>query len=149
MNNQPGNVNEPSEPKSWSDERRERRQALRDARGNQPGAGTIVAGLLLILLGVVYLLQNVVDLAIPIQNWGALFLLIPVFILFERAIRFYRAAGNRLTSGAWGAGFFGMILIVITAVLLFELDTEIWGPTIIILAGIGILAGAMVKSHNT
>jgi hypothetical protein len=122
MNNQPENVNQPNEPQSWREERMERRQARREALGNQPGIGTVIAGLVLIL--------------------------IPVIILFDRALRFYRTAGNRLTSQAWGAGFFGIVLLVLTAVILFELDSEIWGPTIIILVGIGILAGAMLKSHK-
>jgi hypothetical protein len=148
MNNQPENVNQPNEPQSWREERMERRQARREALGNQPGIGTVIAGLVLILLGVVYLLQNTNNLSIPIKNWGALFILIPVIILFDRALRFYRTAGNRLTSQAWGAGFFGIVLLVLTAVILFELDSEIWGPTIIILVGIGILAGAMLKSHK-
>jgi hypothetical protein len=148
MNNQPESVNKPSDPISWREERIERRQARREARGSQPGAGTVVAGLLLVLLGVVYLLQNVINLSVPIKNWGALFILIPVFILFDRAFRFYRNAGNRLTSTVWGAGFFGMILLVFTGVILFELNSEIWGPTIIILVGIGILAGAMIKTRD-
>jgi cation transport ATPase len=148
MNNQPESVNEPSEPRSWREERFERRQARREALGNQPAIGTVVAGLILVLLGVVYLLQNVVNLSIPIKNWGALFILIPVLILFDRAYRFYRNAGNRLTSAVWGAGFFGIVLLVLTGVILFELNSEIWGPTIIILAGMGILAGAMIKTRD-
>jgi hypothetical protein len=148
MNNQPESVNEPSEPRSWREERFERRQARREALGNQPAIGTVVAGLILVLLGVVYVRQNVVNLSIPIKNWGALFILIPVLILFDRAYRFYRNAGNRLTSAVWGAGFFGIVLLVLTGVILFELNSEIWGPTIIILAGMGILAGAMIKTRD-
>ena len=148
MNNNTESVNEPSEPRSWREERLERRQARREALGNQPGIGTVVAGLVLVLLGVVYLLQNTNNLTIPIRNWGALFILIPVLILFERAFRFYKHAGSRLTSQVFGSGFFGVILLVLTAVILFELDAEIWGPTIIILAGLGILAGAMLKTRT-
>jgi hypothetical protein len=148
MNTQSENNSEIREPKSWREERWQRRQARRQALGNQPGVGTVVVGFVLVLLGIVYLLQNTNNLSIPISNWGALFILIPVIILFDRAFRFYRNAGNRLTSAAWGSGFFGLILLVLTAVILFEFDTEIWGPTIIILAGIGILAGTLFRTHT-
>jgi O-antigen/teichoic acid export membrane protein len=130
------------------EERFERQLARQQARGNQAGVGTVVAGMLLILLGVVYLLQNAVNFSVPVQNWEALFILIPVFMLFDRAFKRYRNAGNRMTSVVWGAGFFGIILLVLTGIILFELDTDIWGPIIIILAGIGILVGAMIKTRD-
>ena len=95
MNNQPNNAtNEQAEPKSWREERWERRQARRAALGGSSSAGALIAGLLLVILGVVFLLQNLGNIAISLKNWGALFILIPAVAAFDRAYRLYRTAGN-------------------------------------------------------
>lgn len=145
MNNQSPNNNDQPEPKSWREERWERRQARRAAYGNSGRGGTLIAGLLLVILGAAFLLQNAGYFIIPLKNWGALFILIPAFGSFSRAVWIYRAEGNQLTVRARGAFFLGIMLVIITAVILFDLNWLIWGPVLIILVGLGLLLNSILS----
>jgi hypothetical protein len=143
MNEQPPNNNNQPEPKSWREVRWEQRQARRAALGS-PGKGVaLIAGLLLVLLGVVFLLQTSGYFTIQLQNWGALFILIPVVAAFDRAYREYRFAGNQLTAQARGAAMVGIVLIIVTVVILFNLNWAIYGPVLIILVGLGLLSNVV------
>ena len=146
MSNQPDNsTNEQAEPKSWRQERWERRQARRAALGGSSSAGALIAGLLLVILGVVFLLQNSGNIAISLKNWGALFILIPAVAAFDRTYRFYRTAGNQLTAAARGAAFVGIVLVAVTFVIILNLNWAIWGPALIILVGLSLLLNSLVK----
>jgi O-antigen/teichoic acid export membrane protein len=149
MNDQSSmNKNDQTEPKSWREERWERRQARRVAMRSSGKTAPFIAGLLLVILGAVFLLQNFGNFSIPFKNWGALFLLIPVIALFDRCYRIYRNNGNQLTPQARGAGVTGMILLAVTGIILFDLNWTIWGPVLIILAGIGILISFILPNGN-
>ena len=120
--------------------RRQRREARRAMRGQY--GGTWVGGAILILLGVIFLLQNMG--ALTLNNWWALFILIPALGAFGAAWRAYQAAGGHLTAAARGSLIGGLILTMVTAIFLFELYWGILGPIIIILAGIGLLLNAFL-----
>ena len=57
----------------------------------------------------------------------------------------YQNAGDQLTAPARGSLFVGLILLLITAMFLFNLSWTLFGPIILILAGIGILINATLK----
>jgi len=146
MDDKPENASDQPEPKSWREERRERREARRAALGSPSKAGPLLAGLLLVILGAVFLLQNSGYIAVTLRNWGALFILLPVIGSFDRAYRLYRAAGDQFTAQARGAALFGVVLLIVTFVVLFDLNWAIWGPAIIILLGLGLLLSAVLKN---
>lgn len=146
MDNKPENTSDQLEPKTWREERRERREARRAALGSPSKAGPLLAGLLLVILGAVFLLQNSGYIDVTLRNWGALFILLPVIGLFDRAYRLYRAAGDQVTAPVRGAALFGIVLLIVTFVVLFDLNWAIWGPAIIILLGLGLLLGSMLKN---
>ncbi len=147
MNEQSSTQNNQPEPKSWREERWERRQARRAALGS-PGKGVVlISGLLLVLLGIVFLLQTCGYLTIQLENWGAIFILIPVLALFDRASREYRIAGNQLTPQARGAALVGLALLVVMVVVLFNLNWAIYGPVLVILVGLGLLSSTLVSSR--
>ena len=146
MNTTSGNNNDQPETKSWREERREHREARRAAIGNPSKGGALIIGLLLVILGAVFLLQNSGNIAISLRNWGALFILLPAIAAFDRGFRFYRKAGNMLSAQSRGAIFVGMILLVVMLVILLNLNWTIWGPAIIILLGAGLLFNALLKS---
>ena len=70
----------------------DRREARRQRR---EGTGGWIVGVILIVLGGLFLLQNSGALRIPLTSWWALFILIPALGAFERAWRVYRSTGNQ------------------------------------------------------
>jgi hypothetical protein len=99
-----------------------------------------IGGVVLILVGVVFLLQNF-GMFQPTGNWWAVFMLIPVVILAGNAMREYRSAGDRLTPAARGSAAGALVLIVIALMFLFNLDWGRYWPLILIAAGIAALLG--------
>lgn len=121
----------------------------REARQTAPGRGNAwIVGLILILLGVAFLMQNMGAFILPLSNWWALFILIPTVGAFDRAWRIYRDAGNRLTASARSALFGGLVLTLITALFLFNLNWAIFGPVLIILAGTGLLVNTLLPEKE-
>lgn len=118
--------------------RREARQARREVR-RQYGS-TMVGGAILIALGLIFLLQNFAGL--ELNNWWALFILIPAAGAFGNTIRAYQDAGGRLTVSARGSLIAGLVLVMVTAIFLFGLNWSLFGPAVLILAGVGILINA-------
>jgi hypothetical protein len=103
-----------------------------------------VVGIILIVLGAAFLMQNTGVLSIPLNNWWALLLLIPIVGAFSRAWRMYVAAGNRLDVLARGAVIVGLVLTLVMLALLLNLDWAMVGPAILILIGIGILVSFLL-----
>lgn len=139
MNNQIQN----DEPFDRRESRRQRRTERRAALGAPTGSGALVLGLLLIVLGGAFLMQNMGTFFFPWKNWGALFILIPAIGALERAYRFYHNANNQLTNQAFGALLVGLVLIIVTAMILFNLKWGLNGPILVIVVGIGILFNAL------
>lgn len=102
-------------------------------------------GLMLILLGGVFFLQNTGMLSIPSFNWWALFIMIPAIAAFERGYRSYRSSGNLLNSQVRGSLFAGMLFTLITLIFLFNLSWVIIGPALIVLVGFAILINNLIR----
>jgi cation transport ATPase len=118
--------------------RQERREARRAARG---GAGWLVGGLL-ILVGLILFGQNLGILAF--ENWWALFILIPAVAAFATAARMVEVAEGRFTRRARTQIIIGLVLIAVTAALLFELAWTLAGPGLLILSGIALVINALL-----
>jgi hypothetical protein len=134
MNN-PSSANNPqSEPLN----RHEARQMRREGRHAARGGVSWVAGLILVVLGAAFLLQNTGNFVFPFDNWWALFIMIPAVGAFGNAWSQYQKAGH-WDASARGSVLGGLILTFITCIFLFNLSWTYLGPILIILAGIGIL----------
>jgi hypothetical protein len=104
------------------------------------GGGWIV-GAILILIGLVFLVQNFTA-GFQLQNWWALFILIPALGSLGSAWRIYRSQG-RLSHAVRGPLVGGLILLLVTAIFLFNLDWgKVW-PAFLIVAGAGMLFTAL------
>ena len=145
MNDQSTNNDSQPEPFDRHEARRQRREARREAPG-MSGSGWIV-GLVLILVGVGFLLQNMGIFSFSLKNWWALFILIPAIGALESALRLYRGADNRLTAAARGSLVVGLVLTLVTIIFLFDLSWTIFGPILIILAGVGLLLSALMPER--
>lgn len=107
----------------------------RDTRLNQ--SSNWIGGAMLVGLGVLLLLRNLTD--FHLDNWWALFILIPAAGAFDRAWRSYREAGGHWTTLAQRSLFGGVILTGIAAIFLFGLSWNILGPALLVLLGASLL----------
>lgn len=138
MMNEQSPLDQPQpEPMDRGEARRQRR-AERFADPSRTGSW--VVGLILIVLGALFLLRNTGTFDIPLKNWWALFILLPAIGSLDSARRMYHSAGNRLTAPAGGSLVVGLVLLFVTATFLFGLDWSYFGPILIILTGIGIVS---------
>jgi hypothetical protein len=126
------NSPQPTDRYAGRAQRRAERRAARQANG-----GTWIGGVILIGLGVIFLLQNAG--ALYLQNWWALFILIPALGSFATAYGAYRTNGGRLNSMVRGSIIGGLVFTAIAAAFLFELDLGLLLPAVLILAGVGML----------
>lgn len=100
-----------------------------------------IGGVVLILIGALLLLHNVGG--ITIDNWWALFILIPAAGSFAGAWNAYRKSGNRVTGSVKGSIIGGVVLTTISVLFLFNLDWGKMWPVFIIIAGLATLVGAL------
>lgn len=130
-------------------DRREARRQRREARLGDPSRRTgWMAGLILIVLGGMFLMRNTGTFDLPLQNWWALFILIPAIGALDTAQRTYRSAGNRLTAPVRASLLVGLVLTFVSTSFLFGLDWSYFGPILIILVGAGILITTVVGSRE-
>ena len=129
--------------RSWREQRRAERQARREARWQRRAGRSYawIGGAILILLGVVFLLQNM---GIPfLANWWALFILIPAFWAFVAAWDSYRDNG-RLTRGGAGSLAGGTLLTILALVFLLNLNVGLFWPVLLIVGGLVLLVTALL-----
>jgi hypothetical protein len=124
-------------------DRRAARRARRAERRAARYGGAWLIGAALIILGVIFMLQNTG--ALHLNNWWALFFLLPAAGSFATAYSSYRNQG-RFTATSRSALIGGLVLTALAALFLFNLD---WGklwPVLLILAGIGALINAWLPA---
>ena len=126
----------PGEPgPDWRQMRREERQQRRDVRWQ---GGPWIGGVILIVLGAIFLLRNY-GFPVP-ENWWAVFLFLPAAAALTTAWSIYQRDG-RMTSGAIGAAIGGLVLAVLGISFLAGFDWSRLWPVILIALGIGVLVG--------
>lgn len=103
-------------------------------------SGAWVGGVILIVIGVIFLLQNTIG--FELNNWWALFILIPAFSAFERAYRLYQEDG-RLSGRARGQVVNGLIFSVISMAFLLG-GFGSWWPLLLIIGGLALLGNALL-----
>jgi hypothetical protein len=141
FNEQRSTNNEPS--KSYSDRREARWRRIEERRARRGRySGRWIGGAVLIALGVILLLSSLGS--FYLENWWALFILIPAIGAFGNAWRAYQTEGHRLTASARGSLIGGSILILITAIFLFNLNWALLGPIILIVIGVTLLLNFLI-----
>jgi hypothetical protein len=120
--------------------RYQRLEERRAARASRYG-GTWIGGAILILAGILLMFQNLT--LFTLQNWWALFILIPAVGAFANAWRAYQSQ-SRLTAQARASLISGIILTMVAAIFLLNLNWTILGPVLLILGGLGVLLNAML-----
>jgi len=143
MNDDLKDNNEPSQGdfSSRREARWRRIEERRAARRGRYGSGWI-GGAVLIALGIILLLSYLGN--FYLENWWALFILIPAIGAFGNAWRTYQQEGHRLTASARGSLIGGSILVLITAIFLFNLNWVLLGPIILIVIGLTLLLNFVI-----
>ena len=135
------NNNQSSQPVDYWDERErwraERREWRQQRRAWKHTGGAWIGGGILILLGLIFLLQNMG--IYFLQNWWALFILIPAFASFSSAYGIYQSNGHRFTHAVRGAAIGGVFFTLLTAAFLFGLSAGLFWPLVLILGGVSLL----------
>ena len=100
---------------------------------------SLTGGLILILLGVLFLLTEMGK--IGWANWWAYFLVgLGGIFLLEALLRLFSAEGRRGTGGKVIAG---LVLVVIGGAYL--VGFEEWWPLVLIAAGLGVLVSGFIR----
>ena len=98
------------------------------------------AGIVLVILGIVFLLRQFkIDF---LQNWWALFILIPALGSLSSAWAAWRKSGkfNSVARSALGGG---LVILTVALMFLFSLNWIIYWPLMLIVPGFSMLLGAI------
>ena len=119
---------------SWRDLREQERQERRGARGN----GGWIFGLVLVLVGGLLLLQNMN--VVVINNWWALFILLPAFGSLAGAWQLYSRT-SQVSAGVISSFMMGLLFLGMAVVFLFNLTArwELIVPALLIIFGVSML----------
>lgn len=107
------------------------------------GQNRWVGGAILIVIGAVFLIQNLTGVFV-LRNWWAIFIAFPGVAALANAWRVYQTRG-RLTREARGSLFGGLFMLTLAAVFIFELN---WGailPVFLIIWGFGLLFNSVAR----
>ena len=102
--------------------------------------GGWMPGLLLILIGAFFLLRNFTG--YQIENWWALFILIPALGNFTSAYERFQTAGT-FDRHVRNELFWGVFFTLLSASFLIAVDFGLIWPAFLILGGLGMLLGAL------
>ena len=137
------NVTVPDTQVQNSDQRTQRQQRIEERRTRRAARSgdSWMGGAILIGLGILFLLNNLN--VFYVENWWALFILLPAVGAFTTAWKTYRQ-DRRLSSPVRANLIGGTILTLVAAMFLFNLDWMIFGPILLILAGVGLAINALL-----
>lgn len=102
-----------------------------------------IGGAVLIILGIIFLIRNITG--FELDNWWALFILIPAVLAFARVFTSYQSEG-RLTAEGRSSLIGGLVLLFVASVFLLGLDWGVIWPVFIILGGLALLINTLLPS---
>jgi cation transport ATPase len=146
MSDQPQNPSPETPPPTfsdWREQRRAERLARREARRQRYGSypSGWFGGAILILIGIIFLLQN---LGYQVWlNWWALFLLIPALWFFVAAWNLYQS-NRRLTRGAITSLAVGILITLMAIIFLLNLAFGMYWPVLLIVGGLILISSALI-----
>ncbi len=136
----------PQQPLDWRDMRRQQRAEWRAARRQWRGNNGWIGGAILILLGVIFLLQNAG--LFFVQNWWAVFILIPALGSLWTAYTLYRNTGELGSPPFIGSLVIGALLLLLALGFLFGIDAGLFLPVAMILGGLAVLAVGILNPRR-
>ena len=128
--------------------RQTRRERIVERRANRQegGLGWLI-GLVFIGIGVFYLLYEFGYVS-ALQNWWALFLLLPGIGTLSAALGGYRRNGGHWTPEVTLPFIGGLLFLSLTAVFLFDLKYNWLWPLFLIAAGLLLVASSLLTKDK-
>jgi hypothetical protein len=121
-------------------------QGVSDSQGDRNvDATSWIVGIVLILLGVAFLLENSGFVILP-GNWWAVFIYLAAIASFANAWRLYRATGQ-FGATATGSLTWGLVFTVVASIFFFNLVWDVWWPVILVAIGVGIVVGNLLGTY--
>jgi len=99
--------------------------------------GSWLVAVILIIVGVVFLVQNVSGNTDVLHNWWAFFILIPAIGSLAGAWKTYVSAGRRFGPGVTRQLTVGLALLAVTVILVLDVWDKAW-PVFLIIIGLGM-----------
>ena len=124
-----------------SDRRTTRRQRLAERRSGR--SSSWVLGAVLVLVGISLMVENLSG--FTLENWWALFILLPALGAFGNAWRAYKR-DERISTQTRASLISGFLLTMVAAIFLLNLNWNILAPVLLILAGVGLLVNMLLPS---
>jgi hypothetical protein len=107
--------------------------------------GSLWVGIAFVLFGIILILQTAQ--VVFLNNWWALFIMIPALASFGTAWSRARESGGRFTRGVAGSISGGLFISAVALLFLFNLDWGRYWPVFIVLAGLGMLLRAFARRN--
>lgn len=125
------------------DEKLDKKMDSVDQFVRRRNSGSWIFAIVLILLGVIFLLQ---EMQIPLlNNWWALFIMIPAFVLFASSWNIYQQQGRKWSAAVTGPIVGGLILMMISLIFLLDLQWKYMWPVILIIVGISVFINSFLR----
>lgn len=105
----------------------------------------LAAAVSLVILGVIFLIKNFGGL--DLNNWWALFFLVPIAYLLISAWNSFRAKEGRLTHETTTPIIGSLVLITVAVVFLLDLDWGAIWPVYMIIGAAAILLNSVAKEE--
>ncbi len=105
-----------------------------------------MVGVILILLGIAFFAQNA-GYTVLSGNWWAVFIYLAAFASLANAWRSYHARGEFGTTASASLTW-GLVLLVVASIFLFNLLWDVWWPAILVAVGVGIVTGSLLGSRT-
>jgi len=103
-------------------------------------------GLSLVLLGGAFFASSV--LGIRLENWWALFILLPALAMFGGGLAFPRKENGRFSFPSRLFFGIGLVPLVVAGMFLLNLDWSVWWPLMIVTPGFSLLIATSRNSDN-
>ena len=110
------------------------------AKSSKRGVSRLFPPLILIAVGVLLLVQKFGGWRL--ENWWALFILLPALSAFGGAIRLYEQSG-RVNFAVLSTFYGGLFPLLVAIMFLFELDWGLYWPLFVILPGVSMIINSL------
>ena len=102
-------------------------------------------GVVLIIVGLAFIVENLDLPYIKEGNWWAVFLLIPIAAILDDIFRI-TSSGGEGKAGAIASKMVGLCIVAtVMVIFLFGINLGIYWPVLLIAAGVVFLAAALIK----